>query len=62
LKQLPAADANALRQRLNHPGPLRLSDVDAAQEQLARLAVELHEMGLVNLPFRQVPQHLSLQT
>ncbi len=62
LKQLPAADATALRQRLNHPGPLRLRDIDAAQEQLARLAVELHEMGLINLPFRQLPEHLSLHT
>jgi len=62
LKQLPAADAAALRQRLNHPGPLRLRDIDAAQEQLAQLAVELHEMGIVQLPFRQLSQHLSLQT
>ena len=62
MKQLPAADATALRQRLNHPGPLRLRDIDAAQEQLARLAVELHEMGLIHLTLRQLPQHLSLQT
>lgn len=62
LKQLPAADAAALRQRLNHPGPLRLRDVDAAQTQLAQLAVELHEMGVVQLPFKQLQQHVSLQT
>lgn len=51
LKQLPAADAAALRQRLNHPGPLRLRDVDSAQEQLAQLAADMHEMGVVQLPF-----------
>lgn len=62
LKQLPAADAAALRQRLSHPGPLRLRDVDAAQDQLAQLAVELHEMGVVSLPFKQLQQHVSLQT
>lgn len=61
-RQLPAADAAALRQRLNHPGPLRLRDIDAAQEQLTRLAVDLHEMGVVQLPFKQLQQHLSLQT
>lgn len=61
LKQLPAADAVAVRQRLNHPGPLRLRDVDAAQQQLAQLAVELHELGVIRIPF--LPhQHLSLQT
>lgn len=62
VKQLPAADAAALRQRLNHPGPVRLRDIDAAQEQLAQLAADLHEMGVVQLPFRQIPQHLSLQS
>lgn len=62
LKQLPAVDAAALRQRLSHPGPLRLRDVDAAQDQIAQLAVELHEMGVVQLPFKQLQQHLSLQT
>lgn len=62
VKQLPAADAAALRQRLNHPGPLRLRDIDAAQEQLAQLATDLHEMGVVQLPFRQLPQQLSLQS
>ena len=61
LKQLPAADAAAVRQRLNHPGPLRLRDVDAAQQQLAQLAVELHELGVIRIPFLP-SQHLSLQT
>jgi flagellar motor switch protein FliG len=62
LKQLPAADAAAVRQRLNHPGPLRLSDVDSAQQQLAQLAVELHELGVIRLSFLSATTHLSLQS
>lgn len=61
LKQLPAADAAAVRQRLNHPGPLRLSDVDSAQQQLAQLAAELHELGVIRIPFFPA-NHLSLQS
>lgn len=61
LKQLPAADAAAVRQRLNHPGPLRLSDVDGAQQQLAQLAAELHELGVIRIPFLPT-NHLSLQS
>ncbi len=62
LNQLPTTDAAALRQRLNHPGALRLRDVDAAQEQLAQLAVELHEQGVVQLPKMASTPRFSLQT
>lgn len=61
LKQLPPVDAAAVRQRLNHPGPLRLSDVDAAQQRLAQLAAELHELGVIRIPFLPT-NHLSLQS
>lgn len=63
LRQLPAAEATALRQRLNHPGPLRLRDVDAAQQQLSQIAVEMHELRQIRLPFLPVPSPpLSLQS
>ncbi|QDU26972.1 Flagellar motor switch protein FliG [Anatilimnocola aggregata] len=63
LRQLPTAAAVALRQRLNHPGALRLRDVDDAQRQLAQLAVDLHEQRLIQLPFLPAAkQHLSLQS
>lgn len=61
LRQLPAADAAAVRQRLNHPGPLRLSDVDAAQQQVAQLAADLHELGVIRIAFLPI-NHLSLQS
>lgn len=61
LKQLHAVDAAVLRQRLQNPGPLRLSDVSAAQRQLAELAVELHDLAIIQIPFLPT-QHLSLQS
>ena len=50
LGQLPAADAATLRKRLNHPGAMRLSDIETAQEQLAALARRLAEEGAIVLP------------
>jgi len=49
LGQLPAADAATLRKRLNHPGAIRLSDIEAAQEQLATVARRLAEQGVIVL-------------
>lgn len=49
LGQLPPRDAATLRRRLNHPGALRLSDIQAAQEQLAELARHLAEQGAIVL-------------
>jgi flagellar motor switch protein FliG len=63
LRQLPSAEASSLRQRLNHPGPVRLRDIDFAQHQLASLAQQLHERGEILLPFLpSPPAHLSLQS
>src|SRR5262249_40602384 len=62
MKQLPARDAAAVRQRLNNPGPLRLRDVDTAQQELAQLAVELHELGAIRIPFLATQESLSLQS
>jgi flagellar motor switch protein FliG len=50
LGQLPAADAAKLRKRLNHPGPVRLSDIEAAQDQLAAIARRLAEQGAIVVP------------
>jgi flagellar motor switch protein FliG len=50
LGQLPASDAATLRKRLNHPGAIRLSDIEAAQEQLAAVARRLAEQGVIVLP------------
>jgi flagellar motor switch protein FliG len=41
LAPLSPADAQAARQRLNHPGPIRLSDVESARQQVAALARRL---------------------
>jgi flagellar motor switch protein FliG len=61
LRQLPARDAASLRQRLNHPGPLRLRDVDSAQKELAAIAVDLHEQHVIEIPQLRT-DHLSLQS
>ncbi len=52
---LPAHDESALRMRLLRLGPARLSDVEAAQRQLAQLAFELEQRGEL-----AVPRHLSM--
>ncbi len=38
LRYLPAADARALSDKLDHPGPIRLRDVEEARRQVARIA------------------------
>jgi flagellar motor switch protein FliG len=38
LSCLPAADARALGRKLDHPGPIRLRDVEEARRQVARIA------------------------
>jgi flagellar motor switch protein FliG len=50
LGRLPAADAAMLRKRLNHPGPVRLSDIETAQDQLAAIARHLAEQGAIVVP------------
>lgn len=50
IRQLPSADAATLRKRLNCPGPVRLSDIAAAQEALADVARRLAESGAIVLP------------
>jgi flagellar motor switch protein FliG len=50
VRQLPARDAAVLRDRLSHPGALRLSDIRQAQEQLVRVARCLAADGTIVLP------------
>jgi flagellar motor switch protein FliG len=38
LAPIPQADARAIRHKLDHPGPIRLSDVEEARRQVARIA------------------------
>jgi len=50
LRKLPANDAATLRQRLEHPGPLRLRDVEQARAAVAAVASRLAHEGTIELP------------
>lgn len=50
LRQLPQRQAQVLQQRLNHPGPLRLRDIEQAQAALAAIAARLAGGGEISLP------------
>jgi flagellar motor switch protein FliG len=45
LKQLTAKQAAALRYRIEHPGPVRIQDMEQAQQELAQLATNLVSRG-----------------
>jgi flagellar motor switch protein FliG len=42
LSCFPAADARSIRHKLNHPDPIRLSDVEEARNRVARIASRLN--------------------
>ncbi len=42
LARMPQADARAIRHKLDHPGPIRLGDVEEARRQVARIASRLN--------------------
>ncbi|HEY2415848.1 MAG TPA: FliG C-terminal domain-containing protein [Pirellulaceae bacterium] len=50
LRKLPANDAATLRHRLEHPGPLRLRDVEQARAAVAAVASRLAHEGTIQLP------------
>jgi flagellar motor switch protein FliG len=50
-RHLPSREARLLRRRLAQPGPLRLADIEQAQQRMEQLAVELADQGLLVLPF-----------
>jgi len=50
VKHLPEGEARAIRHRLDHFGPIRLSDVEEARAELAGLARRLAIEGRIELP------------
>jgi flagellar motor switch protein FliG len=50
LSKLPPRDAAMLRHRLEHPGPLRLRDVEQARAAVAAVASRLAHEGTIDLP------------
>jgi flagellar motor switch protein FliG len=50
LRRFSPAGAQRMRHKLNHPGPLRLSDVEDARRQIADLAHRLATTGRIRLP------------
>lgn len=50
LRHMPEPEARAIRYRLDHFGPIRLSDVEEARNELAKLAERLAMSGQVELP------------
>jgi flagellar motor switch protein FliG len=49
LRWLPPQEAENVRQKLDHPEPVRLSDVEAARREIADVAQRLHQQGSINL-------------
>lgn len=52
-QRLAKTEAQALRNKLHHSGPLRLSDIEKAQRHVAHLASQLVARGLIQLPERR---------
>jgi len=50
LRKLPADHAAALRRRLEHPGPIRLRDIEQARAALAAVASRLAHEGTIAVP------------
>ncbi len=50
LAQLPSREASQLDRKIQHIGPLRLDDVQRAQQQLADIAQQLIDEGQIVLP------------
>lgn len=50
LGALPGHSADRLRDHLDHLGPFRLSDAEAAQVEVAERLRRLHDHGLITLP------------
>lgn len=50
LRQLAPRDAHILQRKMETLGPVRLRDIEHAQQQLARIAVQLAAQGELHLP------------
>jgi len=52
-RRLTAAESEILHRKLDHPGPIRISDVEEARRQVAELARRLAVAGQLELPDRE---------
>lgn len=50
LRQLPPRDAAALQRKIEALGPVRLREIEYAQQMLARIAAQLADQGEIRLP------------
>jgi flagellar motor switch protein FliG len=50
IRQLSPTEATSLRRRMEQIGPVRLADIEHAQQSLARLAGELADRGVITPP------------
>ena len=50
LRRMPSGEAESVRHKLDHPGPVRLSDVEQARQELAELARRLVGEKRIRLP------------
>jgi flagellar motor switch protein FliG len=50
LRRFTAPEAKTIRHKLDHPGPIRLSDVEGARQQITDLARRLASQGRSQLP------------
>ena len=50
IENLPQPDADSILRQLNDPGPIRLRDVETAQDELVALARHLQQQGAVGRP------------
>jgi flagellar motor switch protein FliG len=49
LRRMPPGEAQIIRRQLDHPGPMRLRDVEQARQELAELATRLAAEGRLSL-------------
>src|SRR6185369_3752394 len=49
-RKLPPREAAELRRRLEHPGPIRLRDIEQARAAMAAVATRLAHEGTITLP------------
>jgi flagellar motor switch protein FliG len=53
LRSFPRKEADYWRKQFANPGPVKVREIDAAQEELARLAAELTDQGILHWTARQ---------
>ncbi|MBN2477097.1 MAG: hypothetical protein JXB62_20990 [Pirellulales bacterium] len=53
VSQLPTSEAEKLRRQFDHPGPIRLQDLEAARQRIAEIAGRLSMQRRIHLPNHQ---------